>query len=234
MLDEKIYFRKKAFFKAESEYKGGLARYNALRQKLRMLNIDPQQVEKGKVTSQINIYAPISGTVDRVNVSKGMFVEPTYNIMEIVNTDHLHLKLNVFEKDLMSIFEGQKLTFSLPQAPLEIYEANIYLVGKTINEDRMAGVHAHLADDLKEKFAVGMFVEAQIITSSKKLPALPEGAIVEAGNLHYVLVLQESAGNEMSFTRKEVTPGHTYNGFTAIENAEALKINRSSPKEHST
>lgn len=222
MLEENISSRK-SFLKAESEYKTGLARYNAIRQKLQMLNINLQQVEKGNVTSQIDVYAPISGTVDRVNVSKGMFVEPTFNIMEIVNTDHLHLKLNVFEKDLMKIQEGQQLTFNLPQGPSNNYEAEIYLVGKTIDENRMASVHAHLPDSLKDKMAVGMFVEAQITTTSKKLPALPQEAIVEVNNAHYVLVLQEKRGGDMIFTREEVKPNATYKGFTSLEDAEALQ-----------
>lgn len=221
MFGEKITSEKN-FLRARSEYKTGLARYNALRKRLQMLNIDPQKVEEGNVSSEIFIYAPISGTVDRVNVSRGMFVEPNYNIMEIVNTDHLHLELNAFEKDLMRITEGQKVHFTMPQYPAKSYEAEIWLVGKTIDEDRTAGVHAHLADSLKEKFAVGMFVEAQIITKNKDLPALPEEAIVEVDNAYYVLVLDERSEENYNFKRRQVKPAVTFNGYTALEDPEAL------------
>ena len=222
MLEENITSRKN-FLRAESDYKSGLARHNGLRQKLQMLNIDPQQVEAGKVTSQINIYTPISGTVDHVNASKGMLVEPTLDIMEIVNTDHLHLKLQVFEKDVMKIKEGQKIIFSLPQTPLTNYEAEVWLVGKTIDESRRAAVHARLADSIKDNFAVGMFVEAQIITSSDLQPALPEEAIVEVDNSHFVLVLENRHEDEYVFTRREVDPQTTFRGFTAIKTPDALK-----------
>lgn len=225
MLDEKITSQKN-FLRVESQYKSGLARYNSLRKKLQMLNIDPQVVESGKVTSDINIYAPISGTVDRVNVSKGMFVEPTHNIMEIVNTDHIHIELNAFEKDVMRIMKGQKIVFSLPQAPSTTYEAEIWLVGRTIDENRMATVHAHLPDSLKNRFAVGMFVEAQIITSSNIHPAFPEEAIVEVDNAHYVLVLEDIKGEDYVFTLREVHPRNTFNGFTAIEDPENLQDNQ--------
>ncbi|NJY61583.1 efflux RND transporter periplasmic adaptor subunit [Salinimicrobium sp. CDJ15-81-2] len=221
MFGEKITSEKN-FLRAQSEYKTGLARYNALRKRLQMLNIDPQKVEAGKVTSEINIYTPISGTVDRVNVSRGMFVEHNYNIMEIVNTDHLHLELNAFEKDLMRIREGQKVHFTMPQYPATNYEAEVWLVGKIIDEDRRAGVHAHLADSLKEKFAVGMFVEAQIITKNKDLPALPEEAIVEVDNAFYVLVLDQNSGENYIFNRREVKPAETFKGYTTLEDPEAL------------
>lgn len=225
MLEENITSQKN-FLKVESEYKSGLARYNGLRQKLQMLNINPGQVEAGRVTSQINIYAPISGTVDRVNVSKGMFVEPTFTIMEIVNTDHLHLELHVFEKDMMKVRQGQKLNFSLPQDPSAIYEAEIVLVGKSINENRIATVHADIADSLKNKFAVGMFVEAQIITSNNLQPALPEAAIVEVDNAHYVLVLKKGEGDNYEFIQRKVKLQHTFQGFTSIENPETLEGNQ--------
>ena len=142
--------------------------------------------------------------------------------MEIVNTYHLHLELNAFEKDLMRIGKGQKVHFTMPQYPAKSYEAEIWLVGKTIDEDRTAGVHAHLADSLKEKFAVGMFVEGQIITKNKDLPALPEEAIVEVDNAFYVLVLDQSSGENYIFKRRQVKPAETFNGYTALEDPEAL------------
>src|SRR5690606_14669138 len=137
-------------------------------------------------------------------------------IMEIVNTEHLHLELQVFEKDMMQVKEGQKLRFSLPQDPSVSYEAEVILVGKSLNKNRIATVHADIADSLKNRFAVGMFVEAQIISSSNLEPALPEEAIVEVDNAHSVLVL-EGEGEAYEFNRREVKPLHTFNGFTAIE-----------------
>lgn len=221
MLEENIT-SKKNFLKVESEYKTGLARYNSLRRKLQMLNIDPEKLETGKVASQINIYAPISGTVNHVNVTKGMFVEPGFNIMEIVNTDHLHLKLQVFEKDIMKVKKGQKLLFTVPQAPSIIYEAEISLVGNSIDQNRMATVHAHLADSLKDNFAVGMFVEARIFTNTNLHKAVPEDAVVEVDNAHYVLTLEKKDGEAYVFTRRKITAKNNFNGYTALEDPEVI------------
>ncbi|NJX17337.1 efflux RND transporter periplasmic adaptor subunit, partial [Tamlana crocina] len=118
--------------------------------------------------------------------------------------------------DLMRIREGQKVHFTMPQYPATNYEAEVWLVGKIIDEDHRAGVHAHLADSLKEKFAVGMFVEAQIITKNKDLPALPEEAIVEVDNAFYVLVLDQNSGENYIFNRREVKPAETFKGYTTL------------------
>ena len=91
---------KKSFLKAESDYKKTNAMYHGLRKKLQMLNINPASVEKGNLTSVSTIYSPISGSITNVNISTGIYVSPADKIMEIVNTDHIHLELRVFEKDV--------------------------------------------------------------------------------------------------------------------------------------
>ncbi len=65
-----------------------------------MLNIYPARVEKGNITSIINIYAPISGSITKVNVSKGTYVSPTTSILEIIDNDHIHLELSFLKKIL--------------------------------------------------------------------------------------------------------------------------------------
>tara|TARA_R110002096_G_scaffold129440_2_gene278202 strand:- start:5224 stop:6390 length:1167 start_codon:yes stop_codon:yes gene_type:complete len=214
----------KNFLKAESEYKRNLARYNGLRQKLKMLNISPDNVEKGILASEATIFAPIDGNITKVNVSKGMYVSPADEIMEIINTDHIHLELSVFEKDIMNIKKDQKIRFKISEASAEYYEAEVYLVGTSIDADsRTVKVHGHLHDDENHNFAVGMFVEAAIITSNKSINALPIESVIVQDNNHYVITLV-SEGNEGSvFETKAVKIGDSYNGYTAIAEMGDLK-----------
>ncbi|MCK0192124.1 efflux RND transporter periplasmic adaptor subunit [Arenibacter sp. F20364] len=214
----------KNFLKAESEYKRNLARYNGLGQKLKMLNISPENVEKGILTSETTIFAPIDGSITKVNVSKGMYVSPADEIMEIVNTDHIHLELSVFEKDIMNIKKDQKIRFKISEASQEYYEAEVYLVGTSIDADsRTVKVHGHLHDDENHNFAVGMFVEAAIVTSNKSINALPIESVIVQDNNHYVITLV-TEGNEGSvFETKAVKIGDSYNGYTAITDMGDLK-----------
>jgi membrane fusion protein, heavy metal efflux system len=92
LFDEKITSQKN-YLKAESSYKSTLALYNGLRKKLSMLNINPATVEQGNITSTINLYAPIDGYVTKVNASNGLYISPSDIVMEIVDTDHIHLEL---------------------------------------------------------------------------------------------------------------------------------------------
>ena len=214
----------KNFLKAESEYKRNLARYNGLRQKLKMLNISPENVENGILASETTIFAPIDGSITKVNVSKGMYVSPADEIMEIVNTDHIHLELSVFEKDIMKVKKGQKIRFKISEASQEYYEAEVYLVGTSIDSDsRTVQVHGHLHDDENHNFAVGMFVEAAIITSNQSSNALPNESFVVQDNKQYVLSLVSEGSEGYVFENKAVGIGDTYNGYTAITEMGDLK-----------
>ncbi|WP_397445165.1 efflux RND transporter periplasmic adaptor subunit [Polaribacter sp. R77954] len=187
LFDEKITSEKK-YLKAESTYKSSLALYNGLHQKLTMLNINPQKVAEGKITSTINLYAPISGYVTEVNVSNGSFVSSASELLEIINTDHIHLELNVFEKDILHIKKDQDIIFKVPESSNKNYEAEIHLVGTSINNDRTIKVHGHLKDE-RVRFITGMFVEADIIISSKKAISIAKSAVLKSDTNAFILTL---------------------------------------------
>ena len=154
-----------------------------------MLNISPSNVEKGIITSQASIYAPISGSVTKMNVAKGSYVSPATEILEIVDNEHVHLELTVFEKDILKVKKGQKIQFRIPEASEEAFNAEVHLVGTSIdNAKRTIKVHGHLEQE-DGNFLPGMFVDAMIITDTIKTWSLPEEAIIESEGNHYVLKL---------------------------------------------
>ena len=220
MLDEKITSEKK-FLQAESDYRRNLARYNGLKQSLQMLNINTASVEAGRITSQITIYAPISGSITQVKVHTGMYVSPTDMIMEIISMEQMHLELSIFEKDVMKIKKGQRILFRAPEAARDDFPAEVSLVGTSIDpQKRAVSVHGHLPDSIASGFSVGMFVEAEIETETREFPGLPEEAVITMDGFSYVLQLVKEENGNLIFQRKTVTPGSTYRGYTALENTE--------------
>ncbi|MEL0645654.1 efflux RND transporter periplasmic adaptor subunit [Olleya sp. Ti.3.14] len=222
LFDEKITSEKN-YLKAESAYKSNLAHYNGLRKKLQMLNLNPSSVEQGRIASTINLYAPISGHVTKVNVSNGTYVSPSDVIMEIVDIDHIHLELLVFEKDIMQIKKDQKIEFTIPEASDKTFEAEVHLVGTTIDEQtRRVKVHGHVDND-KENFIVGMFVDADIFIDSKKGFGLPKEALIEVDNEFFVLILDEENTDEFHFETFKLELGKQTEAYVEILNSAALK-----------
>jgi cobalt-zinc-cadmium efflux system membrane fusion protein len=224
LYDEEITSEKN-YIKAQSTYKSSLATYNGLRKKLQMMNISPGAVEQEQITSTINLYAPISGHITKVNISNGTYVSPSDIILEIIDVDHIHLELSVFEKDIMQIKKGQKIDFKIPEASHKTYEAEVHLVGTTIDETtRRIKVHGHVDKDVAN-FIVGMFVEANIITSHTESLGLPNEAIVNIDGDDYVLVLDNKQNEEYNFKKVRVSLGKQDENSVEILNPESLKNN---------
>jgi len=210
----------KSFLKAESAYKTAVATYNGLRKQLTLLNISPTAVENGTITSVASVYAPISGSITKVNVTKGTYVSPATSILEIIDNDHIHLELSVFEKDIMQVKKGQEIDFKIPEASTETFKAEVHLVGTSIASNRTIKVHGHLENEESHNFLTGMFVDASIIINSSMAKAIPSDAIVKIENTSYVLVLDKKENDTYYFSQKEVIVDASYDGYSVIKNAD--------------
>ena len=215
MYDEKIT-AKKNYLKAQSEYNTAKARHAGLKKQLTLFNVSPTQAARGNFSSAVNIYAPIAGYVMGVNVIKGSYVSPSTEILEIVDNNHLHVALTVFEKDVMNVEKGQKIMFNIPEMAKTPFEAKVYLIGKTIDEERTVSVYAQLNDEDRNKFLPGMFVEAEIVTEDNKAMALPETALAELDDSFYALQLAQKTKESYTFEQVEINVGETKNGYTQI------------------
>lgn len=209
LYDEKITSQKN-YLKAESEYRSAKGRYQSLRQKLQMLNINPTQVERGKVVTSITLFSPISGDVTVMNGNVGMSVMPSDVILEIVNTTTLHLEMKVFEKDILSIKENQTIKFTVPEASKELFFGKVHLIGKSIEgNDRTSNVHGHLDENVKQKLLTGMFIEAQIVVNTKKGFAIPKDALGFENDKNFVLLLKSQDAKGYHFQKVNVVKGES-------------------------
>lgn len=192
-----------------------------------MLNISPSKVEQGNISSQAAIYAPISGSITKMNVAKGSYVSPATEILEIVDNDHVHLELTVFEKDILKVKKGQKIQFRIPEASEEAFNGEVYLVGTSIDDaKRSIKVHGHLEHEEEANFLPGMFVDAKIMTDTIKTLSLPEEAVIESEGTSYVLKLVNKQGAGYTFERIAVKQGNTYGGYTEIISTDLNKADQ--------
>jgi cobalt-zinc-cadmium efflux system membrane fusion protein len=152
-----------------------------------------------------------------MNVTRGSYVSPATEILEIIDSDHIHLELSVFEKDIMKIKKGQRINFKIPESSMEIYGAEVHLVGTSIDANRTIRVHGHLNNDSDHNFLTGMFVNAGIITDSAFAKAVPNQAVVEVDDVFYVLVLDKIEGEVYYFKQVEVVVEKSYEGFMTVQ-----------------
>jgi membrane fusion protein, heavy metal efflux system len=209
MANEKVS-AVKDFQMAKSNYQTSRARLSGLKAKLDLINIHPADIESGEIKSTVSIVSPISGFVSQVNVNIGMYVSPSTLMFRIVDTEHLHAEVQVFEKDLPKLKVGQKVFLQLSNEAFE-READVYLIGKEITSERTVRVHCHLKRE-DPKLIPGLFFSARIENESEMVDALPTEAIILLEGKNYVFAQVQP----LHFQLLEVSTGLSKNGFTQV------------------
>jgi cobalt-zinc-cadmium efflux system membrane fusion protein len=204
---------------ARSEYQTQQINAKALGEKLKLIGIHPERLTVDAISKNIQIYAPIDGFVAAVKVNIGKYVAPTDVLFELVNTDDIHLTLNVFEQDLAGLAIGQKVMAYANADPNTVYPAKIILISQNIGEDRSVTVHCHL-DQKNNGLLPGMFMTATVETQNASAITLPSDAILRFENAHYIFVEQSEGVFEMVAVEK----GTEENGFTALVSANAASL----------
>jgi len=224
---EKNYLRKKELFKdgitsakayqeAQAAYNEAKSVLNATKANLKLIGINTALIENGKIVSTVPVVSPIKGYVQKIDINIGKFVSPEQEMFDIVDNEHLHIGLKVFEKDIDKVKVGQKVTFALTTKPEKIYEGEIFALGRAFEMDtRAVKVHAKIIGNHKNLLS-GMFVEARIITTDKKVNALPDGAFVTEKGLDYVFIQKKKTNDKIEFEKIQVNKGISDLGFTEV------------------
>ena len=186
------------------------ARTEGLKARLAIINIDPEKIRNGTIQKTIKLYSPISGYVTEMNVNLGQYVQATTNMIKIVDYQHLHVELFVFEQDLPRLKIGQMVTYNLINETTR-RTATIHLIGRQIMEDRTVRIHCHLDKEDPDLFP-GMYVKASIETGSHEVSVLPDEAIVNFEGTSYVF----TTGDGLSFRMEEIKIGSNQEGFTEV------------------
>ncbi|WP_343704615.1 efflux RND transporter periplasmic adaptor subunit [Chitinophaga sp.] len=208
---------KKTFQKTDAERNTLKVRLEALKQKLLLMNIQVARLESGTILRSIPVLAPISGYVTKVNANVGKYVSPNEPLFEIVDTEHLHAELTVFEKDIPRLKIGNKVRFILSNESKE-RTATIHLVGREIDKDRTIRVHCHLDREDKEMLP-GTYLKAWVETGAARVPALPSAAVVMDAGRQYVFV---ATAQPRHYRRVEIRAGVTAGGYTEVVLPEEL------------
>lgn len=201
----------KTLQQAKSQYESASAKNAGLKAKLMLVGINSEKLTSQTIQSAVTITSPISGYVTSVNVNIGMYVNPTDVMFKIVDTEHLHAELTVFEKDVPKIKIGQKVRFTLANETVE-RTATVYLIGREISSDRTVRIHCHLdKEDLD--LLPGMYLKAYVEAGTQSLPAIPDQAIVNFEGKDYIFVADTKANH---YKMIEVTKGISELGYTEI------------------
>ena len=183
-------------------------KYETVEGQIELLGLIPDRIIKQGIVSSISIKAPFDAQVSKVLVSNGEYVDTNLPIMELLQTDHKHLELDVFAKDADKIEIGQRIEFQLPGSDKK-YGGEVFLVNPDVNDNKLR-VHGHL-DDESLGLKIGTFIEAKIILSSNEVALIENDELIRDGDDFYLF---QKAGDE--FEMVQVAIGQSNDQFTEV------------------
>jgi cobalt-zinc-cadmium efflux system membrane fusion protein len=216
----------KSFQSAEATYHAERSRLTAYESQLSQLGISPGKIANGKIVSQFPVLSPIGGTVGQITANTGAFVQPGTSIMEVVDNSKIHCDLTVFEKDLMHVKIGQKVSFQLTNQENQLITGTINGINKSFeNESKGVTVHAVINNKEQKNLIPGMYVTALISTGSRLTTAVPVDAVVRSEGKQFIFIVVPDAagkGDTIKFKKAEVATGVTELGFIQIKPLQDL------------
>ncbi len=164
----------------------------AARQRLRLWDLSPEQIERlgasGEAAQYLPFSSPVSGHIVEKTVVAGSAVEPGTRLYRIADLSTVWVEAEVYESDLPLLAVGQAATVTLPYLPGRSFPARIafvypYLTGET----RTGKVRVELPNPQRE-LKPEMYAEVAFEKELGERLAVPEEAILYAGDRRYVFL----------------------------------------------
>lgn len=175
---------------AKSNWQVAQAKLSGLSVKLEMANVNVAALKNGTIQREQKIKSPFSGVVTKVNTNVGSFADPKDNLLEVIDLQHAHAELIVYEKYLKSLKLNQLVNLNFVDSE-EKTTAKVFLIGREIGADRTVKVHCHF-DKLPKEIVPGSYLKAEINADEMEHIVVPTDAIVNFGGKDMVYVTSDN------------------------------------------
>ncbi len=206
---------------AKTDFQSINARLQAVTEKLRLIGTNIESLQQGNISRQIVLRAPFDGYVDKISASRGSYIQPNQPIYTIIDPQHQHLELSIYEQDVDKIKVGQKVIFNIPGSNIQ-HEAEVYVIGKSITEERILPVHCHYTDE-SLRLPIGTYVEAKVQIGAQNAAMVPSSALILRESSDYILTEISEENSGRTFRRIPITRGTEQAGWTQINTNETIQ-----------
>lgn len=157
------------------------------------------------------LIAPVTGIINQISATSGQQVETGTEILSLANLSTVLLEAQVFERDLPTVRESTRASFTAPALAGEVYtigtadgDGKLISVGQVVNEQTRTFPVIYEVINPLQRLRDGMFVEITIDTSgNQNVLAVPKRAVVTEEGQTFVFVFD---GGE-SFEKRPVALG---------------------------
>ncbi len=170
----------------------GLRLVESARERLRLLDLTESQIDdiaaNGKPLHYVPILSPASGTVIEKTAVKGSSIPAGKTIYRIADLSSVWVEVDVYESDLPLMSEGLKASLTLPYLPGKTIEGEISYIYPYLDAKTRTGRVRIIVPNPDGALKPDMFVEAKMHVPLGKRLAVPEDAILYAGESNVVFL----------------------------------------------
>jgi cobalt-zinc-cadmium efflux system membrane fusion protein len=207
---------KKAYQQLQADFATNQIQVKALSEQLKLINIQPNNLTTEKMTSLVQLIAPMSGYITKVNINKGKYVTPSDILLEIMDPNDIHAAITIYESAIAGFKVGMKGTVSLTQDPAKKYPVSILAVSQNINEDKTGLLHCHF-EKIPANVLPGMFLTADIVVETNETVLIPIESVQRFQGKDFIFL--QTAQNE--FEAMEIQVRQTNADYVTVSNADA-------------
>jgi len=177
------------------------AKTDAERQNLLVLGFSPQQVNQIKqtrrVSSDLPITSPVSGTVTMRQINSGEVVAANKELFKVTNLGTVWVIAEVYEKDLGKIRTGSGATVTSDAFPGRVFRGQVTYIDPNFNQTtRTAQARVEL-ENPNQIFKVGQYVNVafgSLGMAERTAPVIPSSAVQTVNNQKVVFLTTDKPG----------------------------------------
>ncbi|HEU5145358.1 MAG TPA: efflux RND transporter periplasmic adaptor subunit [Chryseosolibacter sp.] len=182
-------------------------------------SLEKQLASLREQNDKTRIKAPISGTVDAVNVKAGENVAPGMPAFRVVNNNDLKILARVSEAYVTDIKKGNKVRVDVSESGKEV-EATVTFVGRTIDPlSRTFAVEVALPSD--QDLRANMTATVRIVFDSNPSALVVPINLIQDINDEKVVYIAEQKGKHLVASRKVVTVDGVYGNLAEVQGLNA-------------
>jgi cobalt-zinc-cadmium efflux system membrane fusion protein len=165
-------------------------------QKLRNLNFDDagiaRIVQESDVRNTLEIVAPIDGTINAWDATRGEAVEPTTQIFGMADTTTMWLWIDVYESDIVLVAPGQTVLFTISGTDAPVFSGKVTWMGTEVNPTtRTTRIRAELPNP-QGRLRANQFGQAMIqVEGEHDALIVPRAAVQNDGDIALVFLAQQ-------------------------------------------